>query len=107
MIFHLRLFTTELFAVSGGVGNLESAIDWDMNLRMTEHTQPKCVPQILYDYRIHPHRMSNKPEQHQNGLTAVKEAIKRRNLNLELITNNTGWHIRKQTPPTKPELKLP
>ncbi len=104
MIFHLRLFTTELFAVSGGVGNLESAIDWDMNLRMTEHTQPKCIPQMLYDYRIHPNRMSNKPEQHPSGRTAVNQAIKRRKLNIELITNNTGWHIRKQTPPPKPKL---
>ncbi|MEE9414520.1 MAG: glycosyltransferase, partial [Acidimicrobiales bacterium] len=106
MIFHLRLFTTELFTVSGGVDNLESAIDWDMNLRMTEHTKPKCVPRILYNYRIHPNRMSNQPEQHHSGRTAVKQAIKRRNLNIKLITNNSGWHLQKHqpTPPTTPTL---
>ena len=48
MIFHLRMFTADLFHESGGVGDLESAIDWDMNLRMTEHTTPRCIPRILY-----------------------------------------------------------
>ena len=44
MIFHFRAFTAELLELSGGIGDLESAIDWDMNLRMTEHTTPAPHP---------------------------------------------------------------
>ncbi len=108
MIFHLRLFTTELFDRSGGVGDLESAIDWDMNLRMTEHTTPRCVPRILYSYRIHPDRMSRRPEQHTNGRIAVQRAIERRNLDVELVVNANGWHLRRtRSAPPETGLSLP
>lgn len=106
MIFHLRVFTTEIFHASGGVGDLASSIDWDMNLRMTEHTEPRCIPRILYSYRTQPGRMSGRPEQHIAGQQAVKNAIERRGLDAELVINNTGWHLRKPTK-TRTGLQLP
>jgi len=93
MIFHLRMYTTELFHQAGGIGELESAIDWDMNLRMTEHTTPRCVPRVLYDYRIRPDRMTGRPDQITNAQHAVNNTIQRRNLPYQLIITNTGWHL--------------
>jgi hypothetical protein len=97
MIFHLRTYTRALYTQSGGTGTLDSAIDWDMNLRMTEHTTPRCVPHELYHYRIRPGRMTGTPTQQRNAKTAVRNAIARRNLNAELVVNSTGWHLRRTT----------
>ncbi|MEL6894258.1 MAG: glycosyltransferase family A protein [Actinomycetota bacterium] len=96
MIFHLRTFTAELFATAGGIGDLESAIDWDMNLRMVEHTTPKHIPRRLYDYRIRTGRMGGTISQHLNGRIAVERAVARRGLPYRLVTNRTGWHIAKR-----------
>jgi glycosyltransferase involved in cell wall biosynthesis len=93
MIFHLRLFTAELLEKSGGVGDLEAAIDWDMNLRMVEWTTPVCVPQSLYHYRVHRGRMSTTPLQAACGEVAVNRAIQRRGLDMELTVSDAGWHL--------------
>jgi glycosyltransferase involved in cell wall biosynthesis len=93
MIFHLRMFTADLFTASGGVGDFESAIDWDMNLRMTEHTTPRCVPRVLYDYRIRADRMTGRPDQIRNAEIAVRNAIDRRQLPYQLRTTGSGWHL--------------
>jgi glycosyltransferase involved in cell wall biosynthesis len=95
MVFHLRLFTAELFATSGGVGRYESAIDWDMNLRMTELTTPACVPQSLYSYRQHAERMSTSPMQAACGQAAVRDAIARRGLAVDLVIDDVGWRLRR------------
>lgn len=95
MIFHLRVFTRDIFDRSGGLGELSSAIDWDTNLRMTEHTTPRVVPRDLYSYRVRRGRMSGTPEQAANGQRAVREAIARRGLNVELVVDAQGWHLRK------------
>ncbi len=94
MIFHLRVFTRGVFDQAGGVGELSSAIDWDMNLRMTEHTTPQVVPQLLYSYRIRPGRMSGTPHQAANAQLAIRQAIARRRLPVELVVNDQGWHLR-------------
>ncbi len=97
MIFHLRMFTTELFERAGGVGDLSSAIDWDMNLRMTEHTTPAAVPRVLYQYRVRKGRMTGRPDQHLNARLAVERAISRRHLPYELVTRTqTRWQIRRR-----------
>lgn len=106
MIFHLRMFTTEVFDRSGGVGGFESAIDWDMNLRMAEQTNVRCIPRPLYDYRIRPDRMSGRPEQAAAGEKAVREAINRRKLDVELVIDNDKWRLREPSrAPTN--LRLP
>jgi glycosyltransferase involved in cell wall biosynthesis len=97
MIFHLRLFTAELFERSGGVGKLESSIDWDMNLRMAELTSVVCVPRVLYRYRVHDDRMSMNEAQSKCGQVAVRRAIERRGLDAELIVRNRGWELRQRS----------
>lgn len=94
MVFHLRVFTRDVVDDAGGVGVLSSAIDWDLNLRMTEHTDVRCVPIELYSYRIRRGRMSGTPEQARNAETAVRNAIERRGLDVELDTSSGAWRIR-------------
>ncbi len=106
MVFALRMFTTELFDASGGVGDLESAIDWDMNLRMTELTTPRCIPRCLYDYRVHENRMSRTSEQETAAIAAVEAAIVRRGLDVELVVSEAGWGLRRRRPSAR-RLELP
>lgn len=78
VISHLRVFTTDLFERSGGVGRYDSAIDWDMNLRMTEITEPRHVPHVLYEQYDRPGRMSGTVAQFIAGIGAVEDALERR-----------------------------
>jgi glycosyltransferase involved in cell wall biosynthesis len=96
MIFHLRLFTAELFERSGGVGELESSIDWDMNLRMAELTSVVCVPRVLYRYRVHDDRMSMSEAQSRCGQIAVHRALERRGLDIELTVHDGVWELRRR-----------
>ena len=96
MIFHFRMFTRELLDRAGGVGDLESAIDWDMNLRMTEHTTPRCVPRVLYDYRVREGRMTGTTAQRASGELAVERAIERRQLPYRLVVNSRGFHLQQR-----------
>jgi glycosyltransferase involved in cell wall biosynthesis len=93
MIFHLRLYTREVFTAAGGLSELTSAIDWDLNLRIAEITEPRCVPIELYSYRTRPGQMSERPDQVANGITAVRRAIARRGLDLELRVENDHWQL--------------
>jgi len=97
MIFHLRMFTAELLAQAGGVGDLGSAIDWDMNLRMAELTSPVCVPRVLYRYRVHDDRMSASHSQLVCGQVAVRRAIERRGLDVDLSVERGVWRLRGRT----------
>ena len=105
MIFHLRTFTTRLFEKAGGVGEFERCEDWDENLRMSEHTNVRCIPQVLYRYRIHESQISRTTRQNEEGAIAVRNAIKRRGLNLDLVVNDKGFHLRQRKTP--PPLSLP
>lgn len=95
MIFHLRMFTTELFNEAGGVGELETAIDWDMNLRMAEHTEPVVVPHMLYGYRVREGRMTGTDRQKKDSVRAVMNTIMRRGLDYDLEIDHDGWHLRR------------
>jgi glycosyltransferase involved in cell wall biosynthesis len=97
MIFHLRMFTAGLLAQAGGVGDLESAIDWDMNLRMAELTSPVCVPRVLYRYRVHDDRMSADDAQVVCSQVAVRRAIARRGLDAELHVVGRRWELRRRS----------
>lgn len=95
MISHFRMWSTDLFVESGGVGVRESAIDWDMNLRMTEHTEPLCVPHRLYGYRVRRGRMTGTALQEAEGMKAVGAALERRELDFNLEVRNGAWCLRK------------
>lgn len=94
MIFHLRMFRADLLEEAGGVGHFESAIDWDMNLRMTEHTEPRCVRRPLYEYRVRPDRMSGTARQKADAIMVVSEALSRRKLDYNLEIENGVWRLR-------------
>lgn len=95
MVFHLRVFTRQVFEQAGGVGDLESAIDWDLNLRMTELTDVRCVPIELYSYRVRQGRMSGSAGQMRNAEMAVRRAIARRGLDVELVVEGSDWFLRR------------
>ena len=104
MIFHLRTFTTELFERAGGVGEFDRCEDWDENLRMSELTEVRCIPQILYQYRIHRGQISRTPKQNQQGAIAVRRAIKRRNRDVDLVVDQRGFHLVNRKPAAPLEL---
>ena len=94
MVFHLRLFRRDVFDAAGGVGDLPSAIDWDLNLRMSELTGVRCMPIELYSYRVRPGRMSGMPLQERCGQDAVRQAIERRGLTASLEIGSDGrWTV--------------
>jgi glycosyltransferase involved in cell wall biosynthesis len=83
MAFHFRLFQRESFEQAGGIDPyFESAIDYDLCLRLSEITQIKHLKVPLYEYRIHPQSMSyqSRSRQVQYAKAAVEKAIARRGL---------------------------
>ena len=55
MTFHFRLIRRECFEQAGGIDPyFESAIDYDLCLRLSEITQIKHLKVPLYEYRVHP-----------------------------------------------------
>jgi len=104
MIFHLRTFSTSLFRRAGGVGKFERCEDWDENLRMTELTTVRCIPQVLYRYRIHKDQISRTPQQNVESQIAVRQAISRRGVPYELQVNDRGFQLKHRR---RPPLTLP
>jgi glycosyltransferase involved in cell wall biosynthesis len=83
MTFHFRLIRQESFEQAGGIEPyFESAIDYDLCLRLSEVTQIKHLKVPLYEYRVHPQSMSNqsRSRQVQYAKAAVEKAIHRRGL---------------------------
>jgi glycosyltransferase involved in cell wall biosynthesis len=83
MTFHFRLMRRDRFEHAGGIDPyFESAIDYDLCLRLSEITQIKHLRIPLYQYRIHPHSMSHHNRSHQVGYAkaAVERALIRRGL---------------------------
>ena len=91
--FHLRVFTAEVFAQSGGVGDKAAAIDLDMNLRMAEHTAFRRVNESLYWYRQRPGRMSDGQLQGINAREAMIEALERRGIDGGIVWSNGRWRV--------------
>jgi glycosyltransferase involved in cell wall biosynthesis len=83
MTFHFRLFRRESFEQAGGIDPyFESAIDYDLCLRLSEITQIKHLKVPLYEYRVHSQSMSHqsRSRQVQYAKSAVEKAIMRRGL---------------------------
>jgi glycosyltransferase involved in cell wall biosynthesis len=83
MTFHFRLMRRESFEQAGGINPyFESAIDYDLCLRLSEVTQIRHLQVPLYEYRIHPQSMSNRGRnrQVQYAKAAVEQAMIRRGL---------------------------
>jgi glycosyltransferase involved in cell wall biosynthesis len=83
MTFHFRLFRHPVFTQAGGIDlNFPAAIDYDLCLRLTEHTQVFHISQPLYSYRVHPTSISGKQQLKQiyYASEAIQQAIERRGL---------------------------
>jgi GT2 family glycosyltransferase len=83
MTFHFRLIQRESFEACGGIDPyFESAIDYDLCLRLSEVARIKHLKVPLYEYRVHPQSMSNqsRSRQVQYAKAAVERAIARRGL---------------------------
>jgi hypothetical protein len=83
MTFHFRLMRRESFEQAGGIEPyFESAIDYDLCLRLSEITTIKHLKVPLYEYRVHPQSMSHqsRSRQVQYAKAAVEQAIARRGL---------------------------
>lgn len=81
MVFHFRLFRREIYDDAGGVDpGFESAVDYDLVLRMSETGEVAHVPQALYDYRVHDDSMSGDRDMTQLAWSrrAVENALARR-----------------------------
>jgi len=81
---HLKVYRTALVRQVGGLrAGFEGSADYDLALRMVEHTDRiRHVPRILYHWRALPssmaHSADTKPESFEAGRRAVQEALERR-----------------------------
>lgn len=83
MTFHFRLIRCGRFEQAGGINpSFEAAIDFDLCLRLAEVTTIKHLQIPLYEYRVHPQRMSSqgRHRQVQYAKAAVEQALIRRGL---------------------------
>jgi glycosyltransferase involved in cell wall biosynthesis len=83
MTFHFRLMRREWFEQAGGINpSFEAAIDFDLCLRLAEITAIKHLQVPLYEYRVHPQRMSSQGRYRQvhYAKAAVEQALVRRGL---------------------------
>ena len=85
MTFHFRLIRREAFTTSGGIDIdfNESAVDYDLCLRLSEITEVFHLKRPLYYYRNHSDSISYERQYQQifNSQRAIKKALKRRKLN--------------------------
>jgi glycosyltransferase involved in cell wall biosynthesis len=86
MTFHFRLIRMDVFSQVGGFDeNYQSAIDYDLCLRLAEVTEIKHLYKPLCHYRVHRGSIShqNRLEQIHKAHDAVVAAMKRRGLDSE------------------------
>jgi Helix-turn-helix domain len=100
MTFHFRLIRRDCFEQAGGINpEFKAAIDYDFCLRLSEVTQIKHLQIPLYEYRVHPQKMSSQGryQQVQCAKAAVEQALVRRGLDktyrLE-VSENTEFILR-------------
>jgi glycosyltransferase involved in cell wall biosynthesis len=83
MTFHFRLIRRTAFEQAGGIDpTLDLVADYDVSLRLSEVADVFHLPRLLYDYRIHPHSLSQQQplETIRNSQQAVENALQRRGL---------------------------
>jgi glycosyltransferase involved in cell wall biosynthesis len=81
MTFHFRLIRRSVYEQVGGINELfECANDYDLCLRLSEHTEVRHVNKPLYYYRTHPNSISRQKRRQQmrDAQLAVELAYQRR-----------------------------
>ena len=90
---------TFIDTIGGFREGFEGSQDYDLLLRVTEHTQNiHHIPLVLYHWRMHAESTAvnevAKPYAFQSGIRALEEALKRRNISgtVTLIDNLPGFY---------------
>ncbi len=98
--FQFRLFRSEIYERVGGINpELTASPDYDFCLRASEVTPFVYLPRPLYCYRVHDQSISTsrRLEQIENSARAVRDALKRRNLDRDFrlkVTLHSRFEIR-------------
>lgn len=101
---HLCVVRTDVLCAVGGLAEgTDGAQDWDLILRISEHTQRIAhVPRVLYHWRESPVStaidISRKPYALQVQLDVIKRHLARTGLEAEVFLDATGY-IRATWPP--------
>lgn len=105
MTFHFRLFRRSVFDLAGGIDtSMTTSADYDLCLRLSEVTQIRHLPKVLYCYREHGDSISvsRRIEQIQNSAAAVERALVRRGMSgthaLEVDVEPTFRLVRRSVP---------
>jgi len=97
-LFPMRFYRRTVVDAVGGYSNeLASAVDYDLALKIDETTKIKRIKDpITYHYRQHAKQVSTRarPEQDLNAKKALQAALKRRNINGEVIGDKPPFKIR-------------
>lgn len=84
MVFHFRLFKGSLFEKMGGIDcELETCMDYDLALKMSEITDIHKIPEFLYYYRVFTYDSISRNKQQQQKydfFTAMQKAKMRRSI---------------------------
>lgn len=98
MVFHFRLVRRNLMNLVGNFDeNFLLAQDYDLCLKLSEITNIDQIKTPLYCYRKTPNSLSSKKiEQQKYAAIAINNALKRRNLNYSLHTNDdfSNFHLK-------------
>lgn len=99
--FPLRFCRKKFFDMVGGYNNeLTSAVDYDLALKLDEVCTIKRIKNpISYWYRQHDIQVStrSRPEQDTNAVSALNAAIKRRNLDCNVIGDKMPFRLQKKS----------
>lgn len=97
-MFPTRFYKKETIDAIGGYSNeLSSAVDYDLALRISEKFKIKRIKDpITYMYRRHNNQVSTKGklEQDLNAKIALQNALKRRDLNMEVVNNAPPFQLK-------------
>lgn len=96
-LYPMRFYRWAVVDTAGGYSNeLTSAVDYDLALKIDEISRIKRIKDpITYYYRQHSRQVStrSRPEQDLNAKIALQNALKRRNINGEVIGDKPPFKI--------------
>ena len=97
-MYPMRFYRKETIEAVGGYSNeLSSAVDYDLALRISEKFEIKRLKDpITYMYRRHKEQASTKgkTEQDSNAKKALRAAIDRRKLGMEIVNDVPPFQLK-------------
>jgi glycosyltransferase involved in cell wall biosynthesis len=99
-MFPMRFYRKETIEAVGGYSNeLSSAVDYDLALKISEKFKIKRLKDpITYMYRRHKEQASTKgkSEQDMNAKKALENALKRRNIKMEVVNDLPPFQLKQK-----------